>query len=429
MSTRRDFLRQAGTVGALAPLAQVSPLAATAATTSPGKGAARKPMTADAEPISLGERHARIAKAQKLMRESGIAALLLEPGTSMLYFTGIDWWRSERLTAAVLPREGDLALVTPYFEEASLRERMSFGDDVRTWHEHENPFRLVAGILADRRAGEGRLAIEETVRYFVVEGVQRALSGRGIVSGTPIIDACRMYKSAHEIRLMQLASDVTLAAYRSVVAGIGNGMTSADITAAMARETAALGGRHQFALALIGEASAYPHGSDRPQVVSEGEIVLMDCGCGVHGYASDISRTIVFGEPSRRQREVWETVQRGQALAFETAQPGTPAGKVDDTVRDWYAERGYGPGYRTPGLPHRLGHGIGMDGHERINFVHGETMPLAPGMCLSNEPGIYLPGEFGVRLEDCLYITAAGPRWFSRPSPAIDQPFAPRENL
>ena len=426
MSTRRDFLRQAGTVGALAPLAQVSPLTAAI---HPAKGADRQSMTAGAEPISLDERRARIGKAQKLMRQSGLAALLLEPGTSMLYFTGIDWWRSERLTAAVLPREGDLALVTPYFEEASLRERMSFGDDVRTWHEHENPFWLIAGVLADRRAGDGPLAIEETVRYFVTEGVQRAMPGRGIASGAPIVDACRMYKSAHEIRLMQMASDVTLAAYRVVVAGIGNGMTSADIAAAMARETAALGGRHRFALALIGEASAYPHGSDQPQLVREGEVVLMDCGCDVLGYASDISRTFVFGEPSRRQRDVWRTVQRGQELAFETAQPGTPAGQVDDTVREWYAEQGYGPGYRLPGLPHRLGHGIGMDGHERINFVHGETTPLAPGMCLSNEPGIYLSGEFGVRLEDCLYMTGTGPRWFTRPSPAIDEPFAPEEDL
>lgn len=421
--TKRDFLRRAGVLAALAPLGAVATPAG-ASRRDGDKEGQPGPMTLDVEPISVVERQARVRRAQKLMRDAGAAALILEPGSSMAYFTGIDWWRSERLTAVLIPVEGEFAVVTPHFEEPSVREHMSFGDDVRTWNEHEDPFRRLAGILEDRRLGPGTIAFEDTVRYFVADGVRRAVPQRKTVSGAPITAGCRMFKSEHELRLMQKASDVTLAAYRAVGARIEAGMTPADISADMARTTEALGARHEFALVLAGEASAYPHGSDKPQVVRAGEVLLMDCGCSVQGYQSDISRTMVLGEPTKRQREVWDTVRRGQELAFEIAQPGTPAGKVDDTVRAWYTSLGFGPGYETPGLPHRLGHGIGLDGHEPINFVHGETTALAPGMCLSNEPGIYLFGEFGVRLEDCLYITADGPRWFTEPPPSIDEPFA-----
>jgi Xaa-Pro dipeptidase len=232
-----------------------------------------------------------------------------------------------------------------------------------------------------------------------------------------------MYKSAAELALMQKANDVTIAAYRHVHKNVDKGMSPSDIGALMSKATRELGGSVGFSGVLLNEASAYPHGSDQPQALKEGGIVLMDCGCAVHDYESDISRTWVFGEPSKKQRAVWNTVKRGQELAMETATVGTPAGKVDDVVRDYYESEGYGPGYKTPGLSHRLGHGIGMDGHEPVNFVHGETMPLAPGMCFSNEPGIYIFGEFGVRLEDCLYIADDGPRLFTELSSSIDQPF------
>ncbi|MGH8495306.1 MAG: M24 family metallopeptidase [Gammaproteobacteria bacterium] len=421
--TKREFLRRAGFVGALAPLGSI---AATACTSrrQVERAEESRPIALDVEPISVSERQARVHKAQSLMRDAGVVALVLEPGSSMLYFTGIDWRRSERLTAVLIPNEGEIGVVTPHFEEPSVRERMSFGDDVRTWHEHENPFRRVAEILEDRRPGPGAIAFESTVRHFVADGVRRAVPQREPVSGASITNGCRMVKSPHELRLMQKAADVTVAAYRSVALRIEAGMTPEDIAADMARSTEALGATHQFALVLAGEASAYPHGSNKPQVVREGEVLLMDCGCSVHGYQSDISRTMVLGEATKRQREIWDTVRRGQQLAFETAQPGTPAGKVDDTVRAWYTSLGFGPDYETPGLPHRLGHGIGMDGHEPINFVRGETTGLAPGMCLSNEPGIYIYGEFGVRLEDCIHITAEGPRWFTEPPPSIDEPFA-----
>ena len=380
-------------------------------------------MTADAVPISVEERKARVAKAQQLMRDQGVAALLIEAGSAMVYFTGIRWWRSERLTAVVIPVDGDIAVVTPYFEEPSIRESMSFGDDVRTWHEHESPYALVAGILADRGLKKGKLAIEETVRHFVVDGVAQAASKFKIISGAAITRGCRMHKSPAEIALMQIASDVTMAAYVHTHSKITAGMSSQDVSALMSAATTALGGTVQFSMVLLNEASAYPHGSGTPQKVTEGGIVLMDCGCSVHDYESDISRTFVFGEPSAKQRDVWNTVKQGQELALETAQIGTPAGAVDDAVRTFYESKGYGPGYKTPGLSHRLGHGIGMDGHEPVNFVHGETTPLAPGMCFSNEPGIYIFGEFGVRLEDCLYMTETGPELFSALSPSIDKPF------
>jgi len=380
-------------------------------------------ITGDAEPIGVDERLARVAKAQRLMQKTGVDALLLEAGSALIYFTGVRWWRSERFTGAVIPAEGDIAFVTPYFEEPSVRESMTFGDDVRTWHEHENPFEVVAGILADRGLQKGTIGIEETVRHFIVDGIQRAAPEFDVISGREISRGCRMFKSAAEIALMQKANDVTMAAYRYVHANIEDDMLPGDISALMTGATQQLGGKSQFASVLLNEASAYPHGTRQAQRPKEGGIILMDCGCSVHDYESDISRTWVFGEPSKKQKNVWNTVKRGQQLAMETAQVGTPAGKVDDVVRSYYESKGYGPGYRTPGLSHRLGHGIGMDGHEPVNFVHGEETPLAPGMCFSNEPGIYLFGEFGVRLEDCLYITEDGPQLFSELSASIERPF------
>ena len=231
-----------------------------------------------------------------------------------------------------------------------------------------------------------------------------------------------MFKSPGEIALMQRASDITMAAYRDTIPRIDAGMRPGDIGAMMDRATVALGGTPEFSLVLLGEAAAYPHGSGKPQTIRPGEVVLMDCGCNVAGYQSDISRTFVFGTPSLKQRKVWSEVKRGQEIVFEAAQVGVAAGAVDDAVRRYYGGLGYGPDYKLPGLSHRTGHGIGLDGHEPINLVRGETTRLAPGMCFSNEPGLYLPGEFGVRLEDCIHMTTTGPVWFSQPAVSIEQP-------
>ena len=411
---KRDFLKFSGAAGVLAATANNAGAA--------DDSTALKSITDDVQPIGVAERQARVARAQALMRSHDIDAILLEPGSSMLYFSGVSWWRSERLTTVIVPREGEIAVVTPYFEEPSVRESMTFGDDVRTWHEHDDPFERVAGVLKDRGLRKGRIGLEETVRYFVVDGLQKSAPEFSITSAAQITQGCRMYKSDNELALMRKASEVTMKAYEHVYASLERGMRPADVSAMMQQAQTAFGGIGIWNMALFGPASAYPHGTGQPQEIEEGQIVLMDCGCSVHGYQSDISRTFVFGEPSARQREIWQTVRKGQQIAFETAQPGTPAGAVDDAVRSHYESLGYGPGYATPGLSHRTGHGIGMDGHERVNFVHGEKTPLAPGMCFSNEPGIYIFDEFGVRLEDCLYITAEGPAWFTVPPDSLDDP-------
>lgn len=412
---RRQFLGTAALTG----LAASVPISALAADT-----AGLPDLAAKAVPIGADERKARIAKAAALLRANDIGALLIEPGSSLIYFTGVEWWRSERLTAAVLTREGEVAIVTPFFEEPSVRESLGVPADVLTWNEDENPLRFVADWLAKRGLAKGRVGVEETVRYFAVDGLQKAMPAARVVNGAPVVRGCRMIKSAAELALMQVASDITIAAYRHTAPRIEAGMTPADIGAIMRAATRALGGNSEFELILLGEASAYPHGSGKPQAVKAGEVVLMDCGATVHGYQSDISRSFVYGKASPRQRQVWDEMRKGQDVAFAAAQIGAAAGTVDDAVRAYYQKLGWGPGYRLPGTSHRTGHGIGLDGHEPVNLVRGETTKLAAGMCFSNEPGIYIPGEFGIRLEDCFYMTDSGPQWFSEPPPSIDQPFS-----
>jgi Xaa-Pro dipeptidase len=412
---RREF--GLGTLAAAAALLPASRLLAASAEE------ALRPITGDVAPISSAERLARIAKAQQLMRRHRLGSILVEPGASLDYFTGVQWWRSERLTAALIPVEGEPVIFTPFFEEPSVRESLSIPAEIRTWQEDENPLALVAGALKDRKLAARPVGIEETVRFFVFDRLGSAGHGLVLRSAAPVVRGCRMIKSPAELALMQKAADVTIAAFRYTYPRVEEGMTPDDIDALVGKATRALGGGYDGGLILLGEASAYPHGSGKPQQVREGEVVLMDCGCSVHGYQSDISRSFVFGEPTAEQRRVWDQVRRGQQIAFEAARIGAPAGSVDDAVRRQYEAWGYGPRYKLPGTSHRTGHGIGMEGHEPVNFVHGETTKLAPGMCFSDEPGIYLPGKFGIRLEDCLYMTAEGPRWFSTPPPSIDRPF------
>jgi Xaa-Pro dipeptidase len=260
------------------------------------------------------------------------------------------------------------------------------------------------------------------MRYFIVDGVHKASGAYDIVSGDPFIRACRMIKSPAELALMQTANTVTITALRYVHAHVDRGMSGADIGALMNSATVALGGSPEFALVLLNEASAYPHGSLKAQAVREGSIILMDCGCTVEGYQSDISRTWVHGAPTPRQRRVWNTVRRGQEIALEEAKIGVAAGTLDDAVRAYYETEGWGPGYKLPGLSHRTGHGIGLDGHEPAYLVHGDTTPLEFGMCFSDEPGIYIPGEFGVRLEDCWYMTADGSKLFTPLAKSLEDP-------
>jgi Xaa-Pro dipeptidase len=379
-------------------------------------------LTKAAKPISKEERLARIGKLQRLMGEQGVGALIVESGSTLEYFTGVQWRRSERTTAAVIPAQGETVLVTPAFEEPSVRETLAVGGEVRPWNEHESPFAVLAGALKDRGAGSGRIAFEDTTRLYIVDGVKAAAPSLGVVSGTALVRACRLIKSPAELALMQAANDVTLAALRHVHAHARVGMSPGEIGAMMDAATVALGGAPEFALVLINEASAYPHGSHQAQTLREGSVILMDVGCAVHGYQSDISRTWVMGSPTARHRKVWDTVKRGQEIALATARPGSPVGAIDDAVRAYYEKEGWGPGYRLPGLSHRTGHGIGLDGHEPPYLVHGDATPLEPGMCFSDEPGIYIPGEFGIRLEDCWRMTETGPKLFTPFARSIDDP-------
>jgi len=379
-------------------------------------------MTRGAVPIGPEERAGRLARAQGLMKANGIGAILIEPGSTMVYFTGVQWWRSERLTAVIIPVEGQPCIVTPFFEEPSVRETLAVPAEIRVWQEDQNPLAVVAGFLRDRKLANRPVGIEETARFFAFDGLQQALPGVRLVSANPVVRGCRMVKTAPEIALMQLATDVTMAAYRWVYPRVEAGMTGAEVGALMTAATRKLGGSPEFSMALIGEASAYPHGSKQVHRVADGQVVLMDCGCTVEGYQSDVSRSWVHGAPSAEQRKVWDTVAKGQQVALAAARIGAPAGSIDDAVRRFYESQGYGPGYRLPGLSHRTGHGIGMDGHEPVNLVRGEATPLATGMCFSDEPGLYLPGKFGIRIEDCFHMTEAGPVWFSTPPRRIEAP-------
>jgi len=380
-------------------------------------------MTAGAVPIGDDERRGRLAKAQRLMAEQGLGAVVIEPGTSMVYYTGVRWSQSERTFALVIPARGEPGWICPAFEEARARELIRFGTEVRTWQEDESPFRLIAGLLRDRGALTGRVGLEEQVRFFVADGLRKEAVGAELVSATPVTAGCRMYKSPAELALMQRASDMTIAAFKAAFATLREGMTQYDLQDNMLAALRQVGGDDPWALVGFGESSAFPHGSVQPQKLKAGDIVLLDSGCALHGYQSDITRTTVFGRPTARQTEIWNLERRAQDAAFAVARVGVPCEAVDAAARKVITDAGFGPGYRVPGLPHRTGHGIGMDGHERPYIVRGNVTPIAPGMCFSDEPTIAIYGEFGIRLEDCVYMTEDGPRFFSAQSAGIDRPF------
>jgi Xaa-Pro dipeptidase len=374
-------------------------------------------------PISSAERVQRLARAKELMLHHGIGAVLIESGPSLDYYTGVQWWRSERLTAAVIPAEGDPIIVTPFFERPSIEEMLKVPAEIRTWNEDEDPLKLVADFLRKRRVAPLPLGLEETDRFWIMDRLRTQLPVVKIINANPVVRAQRMIKSPAELALMQAANDIMLASLKYAGERTKVGMTPADIDAMIAAVHQKMGSAYDGGLVLIGEASAYPHGSKKPHVVQQGDVVLMDCTSSVHSYQADITRTFVVGSPSAEQRKLWDQVHQGQQIAIRTAKVGLPAGAVDDAVRKVYESWGFGPGYRLPGLSHRTGHGIGMEVHEPVYLVHGEMTPLAPGMCFSDEPGLYIPGKFGVRLEDCWHMTDDGPKFFTQPPPSIDRPF------
>jgi Xaa-Pro dipeptidase len=418
-------LSRRAVLGATAATAASIALAAAAADTALPRPRTMglKSMTGAAKPITPEERNSRIAKVQGLMQQKKVGALLVESGSTLDYFTGIKWHTSERVTAALIPAQGQTVVVTPFFEKPSIQEMLQIPAEIRPWQEDENPFELMAKALSDKAMPPGPVAVDAYTRFYVFDSVSRALgSQRQVVAGNELVRACRMFKSPAELALMQIANNVTMEAIRYVHSHLEVGMQTADVSDLMGKATVALGGGYDFSLALLNEASAFPHGSKVVQTVRNGSVILMDCGCTVHGYQSDISRTWIFGEPSARQREVWNTVKQGQELALATAKIGIPTGSIDKTVRGFYESKGWGKNYALPGTPHRTGHGIGMDGHEAPYLVRNDETPLQAGMCFSDEPGIYIPGEFGIRLEDCWHMTEQGPKLFTTLAKSIDDP-------
>jgi Xaa-Pro dipeptidase len=373
-------------------------------------------------PITLDERRARIEKARRLMREQRIDAIYLEPGSSMFYYTGMRWGTSERMFALVIPARGELAWVCPQFEEERARELIKIGNDIRTWEEDESPYQRVAEILRDRGVRTGTVGIEERVRFFLYDGIRHAAPAAKYVSATSITAGCRMFKSANELALMQRANDITIAAYKATRDSIREGMTQDEFAGNCSAAMRALGASGGIFVSF-GKYTAFPHGSSTPQLLKDGDVVLMDGGCSVDGYQSDITRTFVFGKPTQRQRDIWNLERKSQDAGFAAARVGAPCEAVDAAARKVITDAGFGPGYKVPGLPHRTGHGIGLDGHEWTNFVRGNKTPIQPGMCFSDEPTIVIYGEFGIRLEDCLYITEDGPKFFTKQSASIEEPF------
>ena len=385
-----------------------------------------------ARPITVDERRARIERAKAIMAAQKIDAIVLAGGTSLLYFTGIRWGNSERLFAVVIPKVGSPYVVCPGFEEDRAREQLALGPlvhtDVATWQEDESPFERVAQGLKDRGIATGRVGIEETSKFVFADSIASAAPGLHVTSATPVTAGCRMIKNAHELELMRIASEATLTCYEAVFKALRPGMTQNDVSRLIGAAYGRLG-FPGFASVQVGEYTALPHGSITPQTIREGTIIMIDDGCTVEGYQSDITRTFVLGRATDRMKKVFDIVHQAQTAALKAARPGVALEEIDAAGRKIVVDNGYGPGYKY--FSHRLGHGMGMDGHEWPylvkNNMHGwdKAVKLQPGMVFSDEPGIYIRGEFGVRLEDDMYITADGAGLFTPQSPSIEEPFGP----
>lgn len=382
-------------------------------------------MTADIVEIGNEERLARIARAQELMREQGVAALYLDTSVNLFYFTGLNLKPTERLHGAVIPVDGPVVYLSPAFEEPKTRSLLHFGDDIRVWEEHEDPTALVIETVAGLDCPGNTIAVDPATPFFTFDGLRRAGNRFDFANGAAITAACRMRKTPAEIALMQRANAVTLEVHKAAARILREGITTTEVQAFVVEAHRRLGATPPpgAPLILFGEATAYPHGVGHPQTLKTGDMVLMDLGCFVGGYRSDITRTYVFGEPDARQREIWDLEKKAQAAGFAGAVLGGPCESVDKGARGVIEAAGFGPGYAIPGLPHRTGHGIGIEVHEETYMVKGNMRPFEVGMCFSVEPTICIYGEFGIRHEDCAYMTAEGPRWFTEPCANVDDPF------
>lgn len=379
----------------------------------------------DAKPISAVEIQNRIDEAQRKMHENDIAAVFVGAGSNLKYFTGIDWHPSERLFGAVIPREGRPIYVVPAFEKEKTFQIVTIDGDVRLWEEDESPYERVAEAITNNGAKDKRIGLSEDAPFFLYDGLRQSARGCEFVNSAPVTAACRIRKTEAELALMQHAKNVTLDIHRRAGRILREGITASEVVDFIdkAHRKAGSDGGSTFCIVTFGEATAYPHGAVGDQTLQEEDIVLIDTGCRFYGYNSDITRTYVFGEPTERHREIWDIEKEAQAAAFDTAKIGIACSDVDKAARNVVEKHGLGPGYKTPGLPHRTGHGIGLDMHEAPYLVKGNKQKLDKGMCCSNEPMICVYGEFGVRLEDHFYMTDAGAAWFTEPSASIDNPF------
>ena len=430
MISRRRFL-EAGGLTAGVVVASRSLVAAAAATESPDDSslppsiAQLKSRKSEATPITRDERRVRHERARQLMSENALDAIVLMEGTSLRYFTGMRWWGGERTFALVLPAKGAAFYVCPAFEEGRAREQMGNapdGDqpDIRVWQEDESPYQRIAQGLKERNIASGKLGIEETIRFVFADGIAKAAPQATIASATPVTAGCRMIKSEHEVALMRLASQVTLAVYEAVYQSLREGMTQRDVGNLIEKAYAQTGFAGEASV-MTGEYTANPHGSTAPQVIREGTIIMVDDGCTVEGYGSDITRTFVLGKASEKMKAVFDIVHRAQSAALAAARPGAECGSVDAAARKVISDAGYGPDYKY--FTHRLGHGLGMDGHEWPYLVRGNPTKLQANITTSNEPGIYIRGEFGVRLEDDMHVTENGAELFTPQSPSLEDPF------
>jgi Xaa-Pro dipeptidase len=422
--SRRRLLQLSGCAGALLVAGDPDAEAqAPPADELPAAIRALRPMTDGVSPITVDEHRARLARAQKLLIEAGLDAMVVGPGSSLVYFTGTEWGLSERFLGIVVGRSGDPVWVAPAFEKDRALEQVRGAGDVRAWAEDESPYALVAGALADRGAATGRVGIEESMPFAFSDGIAQALPAARLASATPVTAGCRGVKDAHELALMRRACAITLHAFRAVFASLAEGLTVAQVSGRVAAAHRRLGVRGG-ALVLFGPDAAFPHGTSKPKALSRGDVVLIDGGCRVHGYPSDVTRTAVFGAPpTDRQRRIWDLVRKAQAAASDAARPGVECQRVDAAARKVIEDGGFGPGYAH--FTHRLGHGIGLDDHEWPYIVRGDRTKLAAGMTFTDEPGIYIPGELGIRLEDTVAVTESGcenlgPRWSGTPEePAV----------
>ena len=387
--------------------------------------AALKSRRREAAPITVAERKDRLEHARRLMAQNDLSAICLAGGTSLNYFTGVRWGNSERLFAFVLPKTGSPFYVSPAFEEGRAREQISNGPDadsrVLVWEEDENPYQLLHRGLTDAGIKTGTVGIEERVQFVFADGIAKASPTLKIASATPVTAGCRMVKSPAEIASMRLASKVTLEAYEAAFKSLEPGMTQHQASGLVDMAYGQLGFNGEASI-QVGEFSALPHGSRKPQVIREGTVLLIDDGCLVEGYYSDISRTFVLGKASDKVKKVFDIVHAAQTAALKAARPGVPAGHIDAAARKVIADAGYGPGYKY--FTHRVGHGIGMDMHEWPYLVKDNPLPLEANMTFSDEPGIYIRNEFGVRLEDDMHITENGAELLTPQSPSPEQPFA-----